>query len=186
MTGAQSRSNILQADEYLLGEEYASVRHEFMNGHAYAMAGASEGHNTIKLNVAGALNSAIDARCRVFDGDMKLRIEQGDEQRFYYPDVFVSCGPSDRTSQFRDNAVLVIEILSQSTVRYDRFEKFLAYQMLPSVLEYVLIEQDAPQIEVFRRRTNWQRETFKIGDTVNFESVGHAMTVEQIYRRVFD
>ncbi len=186
MASAQSRSNILQADEYLLGEAYASVRHEFMNGHVYAMAGASEGHNTIKLNVAGALNAAIGAGCRVFDGDMKLRIERGDELRFYYPDVFVSCGPTDRTAQYREDAILVIEVLSPSTVRYDRFEKFLAYQMLPSILEYVLIEQDAPQIEVFRRRTNWQRETFKSGDTVNFESIGHAMTVEQIYRRVFD
>jgi Uma2 family endonuclease len=57
---------------------------------------------------------------------------------------------------------------------------------LTGIQEYVLIEQDAPQVEIFRRRTNWQCETFKSGDSVVFESVGHAMTVEQIYRRVFD
>jgi len=150
----------------------------------YAMAGASERHNIIKLNVAGFLNSAVAETCRVFDGDMKLLIQHGEECRFYYPDVFVSCDGNDDEQYFRNSAVLVIEVLSPTTKRLDRYEKFEAYKTLSSLLEYVLIDQEMPKIEIFRRSQSWQREVFFPEQAVRFDSAGLTLTFEQIYRRV--
>lgn len=183
MATPQPNAALLTPAEYLEGERHASVRHEFVAGRVFAMAGASERHNVSRLNVAGLLNASTSEACRVFGGDMKLQVEPGDGVRFFYPDVFVSCGPADPHTHVRRDEVLVIEVLSPTTKRTDRYEKFHAYTSLPSLSETVQIEQDAPLVEIYRRRTNWQREAFGPGATVNFESIGQSLTLDQIYRR---
>ena len=173
----------MSVETYLAGENDGQWRHEFVDGHVFAMAGASERHNVVRLNIAGSLNQSIDEPCRVFDGDMKLRIEQTSDVRFYYPDIFVSCA-TDNDDYVRRDAVLIIEVLSPSTERTDRFEKFQAYTSLPMLSEYVIVEQDVPRLEVYRRRTGWDRELFGAGASVTFESIAQTMTMDQIYRRV--
>jgi Uma2 family endonuclease len=185
MAQTKLKQNTISVADYLAGEKHASVRHEFVNGRVFAMAGASRRHNTIKLNVSGALNASLPPPCRVYDGDVKLQVNAIGDERYYYPDVFVTCeaGQDDYTCF---DAVLVVEVLSATTERADRYEKFRAYMAVPSLQEYVLVDQAGPVVEVFRRRVNWVVDVFGPGDSVTFELVGHTMTVEQIYRRAFD
>ena len=177
-------SDLIAPADYLAGENDGSIRHEFIDGRVFAMAGASERHSIIKLNVTRAFDGSIFDTCRVFDRDMKLEVKENAGTRYYYPDVFVSCEPGDQSGYVRRDAVLVIEILSPSTARIDRYEKLSAYMTLPMLQEYVLIDQSMPLVEIHRRRNAWQREPFFAGDMVTFESVNQTMTLDQIYRRI--
>ena len=177
-------SDLISPADYLAGENDGNVRHEYIDGRVFAMAGASEAHSIIKMNVTRAFDASLFDRCRVFDGDMKLEVNLSTGTRFYYPDIFVSCAPGDQSDYVRRDAVLVIEILSPSTARVDRYEKFTSYMSLPMLQEYVLIDQSVPLVEVFRRRSAWEREAFRLGTSVTFESVNQTMTLDQIYRRI--
>jgi Uma2 family endonuclease len=167
--------------EYLSEENVQFQRHEFVDGHVFAMAGASEGHAEIKLNLAVWLRARLPVGCRLFDGDMKLRLKTKSDTRFYYPDVFVSCGPRDRLQHFRDDATLVVEILSPTTERTDRGEKLDGYMCVPSLAEYILIDQRDPAIEVFRRRTGRTRETYGLSDVIALDSVGTELPASVVY-----
>ncbi len=184
MAQAKSISERIAIDAYLAGENDGSLRHEFVDGRIFAMAGASERHNTVKLNIASPLHASIEEPCRVFDGDMKLRVDQGEDVRFYYPDIFVSCASESADDYVRRDAVLIIEIISPSTERTDRYEKFSAYVGLPMLSEYALVEQGIPSVELYRRRTGWQLEHFGPGASVTFESISQTLTMDQIYKRI--
>jgi Uma2 family endonuclease len=170
--------------EYLAAENDGKWRHEFINGVMFAMAGASERHNLIRSRLTATLLGNVAQGCRVFDAEMKLHIKDNADERYYYPDVFVSCDPNDRDPYSRNTAVLIVEVLSPSTERTDRFEKFAAYKSIPSLMEYGLLTQDAMELELFRRRTDWQREFYQRDNTVTFESVGLTLNVSQLYRDV--
>ena len=174
----------ISAAEYLAAENDGKWRHEFVNGAIYAMAGASERHNLIRGCLFATLYGRVAQGCRVFDAEMKLHIKDNEDERYYYPDVFVSCDPNDRDPYSRNTAVLVVEVLLPSTERIDRTEKFEAYKRLPSLLEYGLLAQDAMELELFRRRTDWQREFYQRDNTVTFESVGITLNVSQLYRDI--
>ncbi len=184
MADAAHDMSIISTREYLAREETNEVRHEFVNGVIYAMVGASERHNLIALNLTTALFNHLPERCSAFHADMKLHIALDQAEYFYYPDLMVCCGASDQSLHYRDDPILLCEVLSQSTERTDRVEKFDAYRTIPALEEYVLIAQDAPRVEIFRRRTDWSRETFATGDTFRFECVDFSMGLEVLYRRV--
>jgi Uma2 family endonuclease len=174
----------LSAAEYLAAENDGSWRHEFINGAVFAMAGASRWHNLIRNQLVSRLMGHVAQDCGVFGGEMKLQIKNNNDERYYYPDVFVSCDPNDRDLYSCSTAVLVVEVLSPSTERIDRFEKFEAYKSIPSLLEYGLLTQDAMELELFRRRTDWQREFYQQDNTVTFESVGLTINVSSLYRGI--
>lgn len=174
----------VSAAEYLTAENDGTWRHEFINGVMFAMAGASERHNLIRSRLTATLLGHVAQDCRVFDAEMKLHIKDNADERYYYPDVFVSCDPNDRDPYSRNTAVLVVEVLSPSTERIDRFEKFEAYKSIPSLLEYGLLTQDSIELELFRRRTDWQREFYQQDNTVTFESVGLTINVSSLYRGI--
>jgi Uma2 family endonuclease len=155
-----------------------------VNGAVYAMAGASDRHNLIRGCLSSTLYGRITQGCRVFSAEMKLRIKDNADERYYYPDVFVSCDPNDRERYWRNTAVLVVEVLSPSTERTDRTEKFEAYKRIPSLMEYGLLAQDAMELELFRRRTDWQREFYQRDNTVTFDSVGLTINVSLLYRDI--
>jgi Uma2 family endonuclease len=174
----------ISAAEYLAAENDGTWRHEFIDGVMFATAGASERHNLIRSRLTATLLGRVAQGCRVFDAEMKLHIKDNADERYYYPDVFVSCDPNDRDPYSRNTAVLVVEVLSPSTERIDRFEKFEAYKQIPSLMEYGLLTQDAMELELFRRRTDWQREFYQRDNTVTFESVGLTINVSQLYRDI--
>lgn len=176
---------LLSPEEYLERELVAAVKHEFVDGSVYAMAGASDRHNLVAGNFFAILQAHMPDRCQVFMTDMKLRVEAKTATLFYYPDVFASCSEDDRANAyFREQPILIIEVLSPSTERVDRTEKFDAYRLIPSLQEYVLADQDMPKIEVFRRSNAWAREEFYPDDSFTLESAGLNLTVAQVYRRV--
>jgi Uma2 family endonuclease len=181
---ARKLRHVISAAEYLAAENDGTWRHEFVNGVMFAMAGASRWHNLIRTRLASTLLEHLSDGCSVFDGDMKLQIKNNNDERYYYPDVFVSCDPNDRDPYLCSTAVVVVEVLSPSTERIDRFEKFEAYKSIPSLQEYGLLTQDAIELELFRRRTDWQREFYQQDNTVTFESVGLTINVSSLYRGI--
>ena len=185
MAQTQTSSDRISIDAYLAGEKDASVRHEFVDGRIFAMAGASERHNVIKLNLVVWLHARLPDGCRLFDGDMKLRLDTARDTRFYYPDAFISCGGHDLDQYERTEATLIVEVLSPTTARVDRYEKMQAYMALPSLAEYLIIEQDVPRAELFRRRTGWTPESYGSGDVITLDTVGDAVELAAIYRTVF-
>jgi Uma2 family endonuclease len=178
----------LTVEEYLAGEKVSDIRHEYIAGQVFAMAGASEAHNLIAGNVHSRLRAHLrGTQCRAFISDMKVRIEAADT--FYYPDVAVTCDPEDKEAYFKTRPCLIVEVLSPHTAVTDRREKRLAYRKLKSLREYVLISQDEMLIEVYRRNAQGRWEIEKLGphDELRFESLPVGvltMTMREIYEDV--
>jgi len=179
------RLHRLSVDEYLEAEKDSPVRHEFIDGQIYAMAGASDRHNRIAGNFYNRLDDHLgDGPCEPFISDMKVWVS---ETVFYYPDVVVACDGPGADSYYRKQPRLIIEVSSPSTERIDRSEKLLAYKQVKSLKEYVIVFQDRIKIEVFRRgrgdRWNWELLT-ELDEELRLESVGLTLTVSHIYRHV--
>jgi len=177
----------LRPDEYLALEAQSDVRHEYLDGQAYAMAGGTDAHTTIALNLASELRSHLRGTgCRVFMSDMKVRIHQG--AKFFYPDVMVTCDPGDRDSQLYKSApCLIVEVLSDSTEAFDRGKKFAAYRHLDSLREYVLISAQQPQIDIFRRSETgqWVLQSWEgIDAALVLETVGYQIGFDRLYEDV--
>lgn len=179
-----TQSHIL-FDDYLEGERDVDTRSEYVDGEIYAMAGASETHNTITHTLGSAIDNALKDTCRVWQSDMKVVGKTNDNKPFaYYPDIMAACGENTDDPYYRTNPILIVEVLSGSTKRVDLKEKFDNYTQIPSLLEYVVVSQDTPYLRIYRRRTNWQLEPYYADDIFILESVGLEIPVHQIYRRV--
>ncbi len=174
----------LSASDYLEGEKHTPVKHEFVNGDVYAMGGASARHGIIAGNLFAGIHALLEEGCDVFMSDMKLRYERDNEQCFYYPDILVCCDESDNAPYYREKPLLIVEVLSDSTERLDRSEKRARYQKIPELQEYVLIAQNTPRIEIFRRSQEWRCEEYSIEHSFHLESVDMTFKVSDIYRRV--
>src|SRR5437660_10434913 len=122
MSLVAASQQLLSPAEYLEGERFSEIRHEYVGGHVYAMAGASDDHNRIVGNIHGELRQRLRGkRCEPFMADMKLKIPGG--QAFYYPDIMVACDPADNAKYFRERPRVVFEVLSSETERSDQREK---------------------------------------------------------------
>jgi len=141
----------MTADEFLAWDAAQTIRHEFVRGEIFAMAGAHEAHVTATGNVYNALRQHLKGSpCRTFLADMKLRVEAADA--FFYPDVLVTCSAADAADPLiKREPVLVVEVLSPATAAYDRGEKFAAYRQLPSLQEYLLVDPAARRCDLYRR-----------------------------------
>src|SRR5712691_10436221 len=149
---AAKKLNRLSVEDYLAGELVSPIKHEYLGGVVYAMAGARNAHNLIASNTLVAFGSRLRGkRCRAFNSDTKVRIRLPNHIRFYYPEVMVVCRPNSQGDFFQDEPVVLVEVLSRTTRRTDEGEKKDAYLMIPSLSVYLLIEQDAPVIVVYRR-----------------------------------
>lgn len=144
------KSGLMTEVEYLRFEEKSRIRHEYVAGHVFAMTGSTDAHNVICGNIFTELSLHLrGGHCQAYINDMKLRIQS--KSSYYYPDIMVSCEAFESKSVFKDQPVLIVEILAPSTKQIDLREKLVAYQAIPSVKEYVIIHQDRQQIEVHRR-----------------------------------
>lgn len=123
-------------DNYLEGEHDVNTRSEYVEGEIYAMAGASETHNTIAHTLGSAIDNALKDTCRVWQSDMKVIGKTRDNKPFsYYPDIMAACGENTDAPYYRTNPILVVEVLSGSTKRIDLKEKFDNYTQISSLLE---------------------------------------------------
>lgn len=177
---------VVSVEEYLRGEPLSGVRHEYIGGQVFAMAGATQNHNAISGNFFGHLWSHLRGKsCRVFMSDMKARLMAFQQDVFYYPDVMVSCDERDTNAQFIKFPKLIIEVLSKSTQRVDRLEKFSHYVTIPTLEEYVLAEQSRLAITIFRRRTEWKPELFEDPQAhITLESVELKLPLKEFYENV--
>lgn len=151
MTAAPKRKPI-SVEDYLAGELVSPVKHEYLGGFVYAMAGARNVHNLIASNTLVSLGSRLRGkRCRAYNSDTKIRVRLPTHIRFYYPEVSVICRPNPAHDSFQDEPAALFEVLSKKTRRIDEGEKKDAYLTIPSLSVYALIEQDRPEIVVYRR-----------------------------------
>jgi Uma2 family endonuclease len=173
-------------DEYQKLDTASPLRLEYVNGQIYAMAGSTDNHNRISLNVAAELRHALKGnKCEPFATDMKLRIKLGLEELGYYPDVMVICQKSDRNPNYRTQPTVLIEILSKSTRRTDQGEKFKAYQLIESLEVYVMLEQTCKRACIHRRSNNWWPEIIEGDDAVlTLDEIDTKLKFEDIYARV--
>lgn len=170
---------------YLDWEAVQPERHEYIAGEVFAMTGARGTHNLIAGNVYMALRQHLrGSPCRTHIEGMKLQVQAADA--VFYPDVFVTCDPQDLGEQAelaKTAPKLVVEVLSDSTAAYDRGLKFELYQRLPSLQEYLLIEQHRVHADLFRRNAEglWVLHPSGPGSEVRLDSVGLVLTMEAIY-----
>lgn len=172
--------------EYLEAEAKSEIRHEYIDGEVFAMAGGSKKHNLIAGNTYSRLRSHLRGRgCDVFMSDMKvnLRLLHQNKTIFYYPDIVVTCNPQDQ-DQFSVNCpCLIIEVLSPGTEMIDKREKLVNYKAISSLQEYVLISQDQIKIEVYRHdlEGNWTREVSGEEHDLRLNSVDLTLTMADIF-----
>lgn len=180
-----AEAGAISVDDYLAGEAVSPVKHEYVAGEVFAMAGAGEAHVTIALNLAALLRAHVrGGPCRVYIADMKLQVERA--QAFFYPDVFVTCDPADAAEPIEKRcAKAVIEVLSESTEAYDRGAKFAAYRQSPSLEEYVLIDSRTRSVEVFRRHPDgWMLQSVPTDGRLELLSLGFGCSLDDIYEDV--
>ncbi|MGR9053546.1 MAG: Uma2 family endonuclease [Gammaproteobacteria bacterium] len=167
--------------DYLQGELTGEVKHELIDGYVYAMAGASANHERIAGNVYRKFGNHLEgSSCEPFGSDMKVKAGSN----FFYPDVIVDCGFDESQPFYTESPVVIVEVLSKATRKTDETVKLLSYINIPSLQEYVLIEQDYVDIQVIRRSESWLPRHYFLGDKVAFESIGLVLPVDAIYSRV--
>ena len=168
--------------DYLAQEEHALDKHEFVYSAIYAMAGASERHSTIALNLAAACHAACNGTaCRPFMGDMRLRLEGGNI--YYYPDVMLVCNPQDTDPMFKSLPCLLAEVSSPSTEGIDRREKLAAYLKIATLREYLIISQDEVAVELYQRQDmgQWHHTNLVAGESFSLVCVPLSLNVDQLY-----
>ncbi|MDC0834033.1 hypothetical protein CKA32_004706 [Geitlerinema sp. FC II] len=176
----------LTPEEYLAAERDSPIKHEYHDGEVRAMAEASDEHVTIAANLTALILPVARQRgSRTYTSDMKVRVET--QNRFYYPDLLVTCDSRDRdTRYYKQHPKLIVEILSESTEAFDRGDKFQHYRQLESLEEYVLVSQTHPAVDVFRRTGDrtWEFQPYIVGETVRFVSLELECAIAAIYEDV--
>jgi Uma2 family endonuclease len=173
-------------EEYLEFEENADVRHEFVDGFVFAMAGANNAHNTIAGNIFVVSKVAADQKnCRAYINDMKLCTPEPDAKG-YYPDVFVTCSEDDFEADVKTTACFIVEVLSKSTEDIDRGEKWKHYRKLTSLKAYLLISQRQKYVEIYRlmQDGSWRYEVLESEGTVELPCINASLSLETLYQNV--
>jgi Uma2 family endonuclease len=172
--------------DYLEGERASAIRHEYVAGEVFAMAGGSKAHNIISLNVAMLLRNGLrGSGCQTFMADMRVLVAA--QSSYYYPDIVVTCAPADLASDAPKDHIespnLIVEVLSPTTEAIDRREKMLAYRHLASLNEYVLIDQERRWVEVYRRiASGWVADLYSPGDEITFGNGALVCSMDDVYQ----
>lgn len=186
------RSNkIYTHEEYLRIEERAKNKNEFYKGLIIPMAGAKATHNEISANIVATLKAAVrplPKTYRIYTSDQKIRIEA--EDTTVYPDALVICEKPEFWKGREDvivNPFVIVEVLSKSTQNYDRGEKFMLYQRLPSLKEYIVVEQHIPLVESWYQleENTWQKTTAHGTESIlQLRSLGISLHLDEVYEHI--
>jgi Uma2 family endonuclease len=196
--GIPKTATRISAADYLAMEEAADFRSQYFDGEIYAMSGGTANHSRIKVDCSTALNSSLsNSSCELFDGDMKVRIKDADA--YVYPDATAVSGQpkfEDIRNTILLNPTFILEVLSESTSGFDRGEepageqvigRFDKYMTLPSLREYMILEQKEAQADVFFKQANgkWELSSyFGLDAVVELQSLGVKLPLSEVYRRV--
>ncbi|MES2709517.1 MAG: Uma2 family endonuclease [Verrucomicrobiota bacterium] len=185
MSAVVSASQLISPEDYLAGELLSEERHEYIAGVIRSMPCSNAVHCHIGGNIRGLLHGHLrGGTCSVFGINLKLRLEFPEGTVFYYPDAMVCCDPTDDAEYYRQRPVLIVEILSPQTARVDQREKFLAYQTIPSLEVYVMVDQDACRLIIHRRDNDWQAEFLTEPDGIlTVPGLGWSVPLKDIYER---
>lgn len=176
----------LSVEDYLAGEEGGELRHEYIDGQIYAMTGASRQHGLIVSNLVAGLRPLIRGRgCQLFSNAMKVRLRIADQDVFYYPDLLLSCDAEDRETYYCTKPCVIVEVLSESTERIDRREKFLAYTTLPSLRDYLLVSQTQRAVWHYSRSRAWAEQVLTEGD-LGLDCLDISLSLALIYEEIED
>jgi Uma2 family endonuclease len=187
MTAQLARDLLVSPENYLEGELGSEVKHEYLSGVVYAMAGGRNVHNEISGNLFLALGTRLRGKpCRPYNSDTKVRLRLPAGLRFYYPDVQVTCQPNAPTETFQDQPVIIVEVISEATRRTDEGEKLQGYCSLPSVENYLLVETERALVIGYRRTPDaFVREVHSGLDAViALPVIAAELPLAEIYERV--
>ena len=187
MQAVQQIRQTISEEEYLVKERQQQEKHEWYRGECFAMAGGTRWHNMLALRIVSTLASHLNGKpCTPYMSDFRLYIET--QHHYVYPDVLVVCDESAYIADdMANDATIIIEILSPSTEVYDRGRKFLHYQSLPSLREYVLVSQQTTQVEIYRRKEDgkWEYERLTLpSDVLIFATIEYRLTLENLYQSI--
>jgi Uma2 family endonuclease len=181
ISGAQSPK--MTAAQYLVWEPQQELRYEYVNGETVAMTGGTIPHNDIAINLLTTLLPHVRASgCRINMADVKLCVNEAG--LYYYPDLMVSCHPQDfNARKFIQFPKLIVEVLSPGTADKDRTDKFTDYQSISTLQEYLLISSEKISVECYRRGEGrmWLYYPYISGDSIELESLGISVAIEQLY-----
>ena len=185
MSAVPKIETVLTPEEYIAGELLSEVRHEYVDGRVYAMAGASVNHNFIAGNFFTALSNHLHGKkCAPFMNDMKVRIPYLSDELYYYPDVMVNCDAAGQHRYFCETPALIVEVLSPDTQGTDRREKLIAYGGIPNLHTYILAEQERREITVYHRLPQgWEKTILTGTDTLTVAELEFSTTLDAIYAR---
>lgn len=179
----------LSVEEYITQERESGIKYEYHNGDIFALAGGTLNHGLLCGNAYSELRNALkekESDCKPLSSEVKLSL--GSENSFVYPDAMVICGDIERSGVDKNavrNPILIVEVLSKSTSNYDRGDKFYLYRQIPSLQEYVLIEQDKMQVEVFYKKPgtdSWKISRFIGNDGVlKLQSLDIEIKLSELY-----
>ncbi|MCP2015195.1 Uma2 family endonuclease [Deinococcus sp. HSC-46F16] len=177
----------MSVEEYLRLEEKSAQRHEYVGGFVYplhAHAGASEAHVLFWMNIAATLYpGAMRAGCRLYQSDMKLRVE--DTTSFFSPDVMLVCDQHDTDRQAKTSPCLLVEVLSPSPASHDRVGKYGMYTAIPSLKSHLLVSQEGRYVVEYQRREGgWQMREHREGGEVGVPCLDCTLTLDEMYRAV--
>ncbi len=177
----------LSPQEYLALERPSTQKHEYFRGGVFAMAGASPNHNRVVRNLLTLLDAQLrGSQCEVFPSDLRLHCPAG---LMTYPDLQVICGPVEYFDAENDtvtNPTLIVEVLSKSTERYDRGQKFEFYRSISSLVEYVLVSYREPRVERFiRQPQGWLMvETSGLDAALELAAASAKLSLSEVFRGV--
>lgn len=181
------REQTWTVEQYLEFECISEIKHEYLDGHIYAMSGASRKHNLITMNVAASFHAQLrKGSCEVYPADMRVKAGA----IYAYPDVSVVCGTPQFTGDTPDtltNPTLIVEVLSPSTEKFDRGKKFHYYRALDSLQEYVLIAQDDYHVERYRRHADGEwlfSDAIGTDAALELASIGCTLSLADVYEKV--
>jgi len=185
--GDAERQPMLSVADYLAAEERSDIRHEYIGGRLYAMAGATAAHATITANILVALRKRMrpGGPCKVFVNDLKVQLRIAGEDLFYYPDVLVTCHAIGAKDHFTRFPTTIFEVLSESTESIDRREKLTNYRQSDTLEEYVLVDQIRREVTLHRRSEGWVPLRVTSGSAVlELTSLGTTLPLAEIYEGV--
>ncbi|MBN1430691.1 MAG: Uma2 family endonuclease [Anaerolineae bacterium] len=179
----------ISEEAYLESERSSTIKHEYFRGRMYAMTGAKESHNLIAANTLASLHSQLRQKpCRVYSSDMRIKVLRTGLNT--HPDVVVICGQPQFTDDVHDtivNPIVIVEVLSASTERYDRGMKFQNYRTIDTLQDYVLISQDHHHVEHYTRQESglWLlQEVDGLEEEIHIQSIECTLPLKDVYEKV--
>ncbi len=175
--------------EYLEMENASSEKHEYYKGEVFAMSGAKVPHVIITGNIFATLKQKLKGKsCQPFGNDMRIHIEAN--TLFTYPDVSIVCGDIITLNNDEYNVLnpsVLIEVLSKTTKNYDRGDKFKLYRDIPTLKEYVLVDSESMNVEIFRLNVSnhWELEEYKnTAERFEIKTINTALSFAEVYEGI--